>query len=129
MPAVSFEKSICLLTSEQKSLLKKTLANCRKHSKANEIIRQLTGLAEFLSDENDWRAFHKKVVESAPGILNDANQEYGDFQTPLPLAEAVCRKLFRSGYRPTVLLEPTCGRGNFILAALRTFPSILWVYG
>ncbi|MEO6184207.1 MAG: hypothetical protein ABIP76_13875, partial [Verrucomicrobiota bacterium] len=63
MPATPSEKSIRLLTSEQKFLLKKALARCRNYSKANEIIRQLTGLAEFLSDENDWQVFHKKIVE------------------------------------------------------------------
>ncbi|NJK69296.1 MAG: SAM-dependent methyltransferase [Microcoleus sp. SU_5_3] len=49
--------------------------------------------------------------------------EYGDFQTPLELAERVCRKLVELNVNPTTIIEPTCGVGNFIEAAARYFPS------
>jgi hypothetical protein len=49
--------------------------------------------------------------------------EYGDFQTPLALAEMVCRKLLELNVNPRTIIEPTCGIGNFIQAAARLFPS------
>jgi type I restriction-modification system DNA methylase subunit len=49
--------------------------------------------------------------------------EYGDFQTPLELAEMVCRKLVELDVNPRTIIEPTCGIGNFIQAAARLFPS------
>ena len=49
--------------------------------------------------------------------------EYGDFQTPLDLAEKVCQKLVELGVNPDAIVEPTCGVGNFIDAAARLFPS------
>jgi len=49
--------------------------------------------------------------------------EYGDFQTPLALAEMVCRKLVELNVNPRTIIEPTCGIGNFIQAAARSFPS------
>ncbi|MDR0390432.1 MAG: hypothetical protein LBH59_00880 [Planctomycetaceae bacterium] len=55
--------------------------------------------------------------------------EYGDFQTPLELARKICCWLKNQGVKPQVLIEPTCGCGNFILAALETFFSIKHVYG
>ena len=55
--------------------------------------------------------------------------EYGDFQTPLKLARQICRWLKETGIKPEVLVEPACGRGNFIIAALETFPTIKSVYG
>jgi hypothetical protein len=55
--------------------------------------------------------------------------EYGDFQTPLELARKICRWLKEKGIKPEVLVEPTCGRGSFILAALETFTSIKHIYG
>ncbi|MDR0522316.1 MAG: hypothetical protein LBH00_10760, partial [Planctomycetaceae bacterium] len=55
--------------------------------------------------------------------------EYGDFQTPLELARRICCWLKEKGVKPDVLVEPTCGQGNFIVAALETFPSIKTVYG
>src|SRR6476469_3179897 len=55
--------------------------------------------------------------------------EYGDFQTPLDLAEQVCQKLIELGVNPNVIVEPTCGVGNFIDAATRSFPSIDKIVG
>ena len=50
--------------------------------------------------------------------------EFGDYQTPAALADGVCRLLSRRGPPPRSILEPTCGRGNFLTAALRRFPSL-----
>jgi hypothetical protein len=50
--------------------------------------------------------------------------EYGDFQTPLPLAREVCSLLSQSGCKPLSVLEPTCGAGNFLRAALEQFSGI-----
>jgi hypothetical protein len=49
--------------------------------------------------------------------------EFGDFQTPLPLAADVCRFLSRRGIAPASIVEPTCGLGNFVLSALEAFPT------
>jgi hypothetical protein len=43
------------------------------------------------------------------------NNEWGDFQTPVDLADEVLRTLPNRGW--TRLLEPTCGRGSFLSAA------------
>jgi hypothetical protein len=48
--------------------------------------------------------------------------EFGDFQTPPALAEAVCRAL--GVERPVTLIEPTCGTGAFLAAALDCFPRL-----
>jgi len=50
--------------------------------------------------------------------------EFGDFQTPIELARAVCRLLFERGLRPTSVLEPTCGLGSFLVASIEVFPNI-----
>ncbi|AFZ07566.1 type II restriction enzyme NspV-like protein [Oscillatoria nigro-viridis PCC 7112] len=55
--------------------------------------------------------------------------EYGDFQTPLELAEMVCRKLIELDVNPKVIIEPTCGIGNFIKAAANSFPSASKIVG
>jgi hypothetical protein len=57
------------------------------------------------------------------GLLEKKRRvEYGDFQTPLDLAQAVCRAL--RGERPATLIEPTCGTGAFLAAALDRFPRL-----
>lgn len=51
-------------------------------------------------------------------------QEFGDFQTPPQLAREVCSLLAGKGLEPASVLEPTCGEGNFLVAALQAFPGI-----
>lgn len=49
--------------------------------------------------------------------------EYGDFQTPPVLAEAAMAVLRRLGIKPKTVVEPTCGKGTFLLAAIHAFPK------
>lgn len=58
-----------------------------------------------------------------------AKVEYGDFQTPLKLAEKVCQKLVELDINPDVIIEPTCGVGNFIDASARVFKSANKIIG
>ena len=51
--------------------------------------------------------------------------EFGDFQTPLTLATEVCQLLRRAGEAPDFVLEPTCGRGAFLVAAAEAFPQAI----
>ena len=51
--------------------------------------------------------------------------EFGDFQTPRTLAREVCQLLVKLGEKPAVILEPTVGRGAFLLAASEAFPNAL----
>lgn len=55
--------------------------------------------------------------------------EFGDFQTPTRLTRKVCELLSNWELHPKSLVEPTCGRGNFLFAALDQFPSITKVIG
>jgi SAM-dependent methyltransferase len=55
--------------------------------------------------------------------------EFGDFQTPINLALEVCSLVVRTGFRPASVLEPTCGTGTFLRAALETFPHVERVLG
>jgi hypothetical protein len=50
--------------------------------------------------------------------------EFGDFQTPASLAQEVCALLKAKGLRPATLIEPTCGTGKFLQAALDQFSSV-----
>jgi hypothetical protein len=55
--------------------------------------------------------------------------EYGDFQTPSRLARKVCSLLALKGIEPTAIVEPTCGAGNLLIAALDTFPQARHAFG
>jgi hypothetical protein len=49
--------------------------------------------------------------------------EYGDFQTPDRLAADVCQVLAALRLDPRAIVEPTCGVGSLVLAALDAFPD------
>jgi len=55
--------------------------------------------------------------------------EFGDFQTSIALARAICSLVARSGFSPASILEPTCGTGAFLVAGLETFPAVSRVLG
>ncbi|MBD3308248.1 SAM-dependent DNA methyltransferase [candidate division KSB3 bacterium] len=55
--------------------------------------------------------------------------EYGDFQTPAFLAEHIVMFLKKEGINPDVIVEPTCGLGSFIKAAIKEFGPHPLYYG
>lgn len=58
-----------------------------------------------------------------PKTVSCADQ-YGDYQTPHVLATQICRLLSERGIVVASVLEPTCGVGNLLLAALGQFPDV-----
>jgi hypothetical protein len=55
--------------------------------------------------------------------------EFGDFQTPKELAQQACELLSGKEFQPKTIIEPTCGLGNFLLAAIEHFPSFTKALG
>lgn len=54
---------------------------------------------------------------------------FGDFQTPPALAAEVCRVLAARGIAPRAIVEPTCGTGGLLVAALDAFPGAAHALG
>lgn len=54
--------------------------------------------------------------------------EFGDFQTPRDLAVAVTTFLLYAGISPSVIVEPTCGHGSFVLAAHNVFSKVRQIF-
>lgn len=49
--------------------------------------------------------------------------QFGDFQTPAALALEVVRLTRRLGSRARTVIEPSCGKGAFLVAAAEVFPE------
>lgn len=97
-----------------------------RHLSLDEInmqIESICGISCFFSKEQDIDAAFSHYANRKD------KEEYGDWQTSLSLAKRVCLLLKSEGYNPQVIIEPTCGKGNFILAALEIFDNIEDIYG
>lgn len=96
---------------------------------ANSEMLQLSGINDFFLTEQDFQLF-LELLEPRPRVAETTSRrEYGDFQTPSNLSKTVCDVLLSYGISPEVLIEPTFGKGSFILSALKTFPTLRQVYG
>lgn len=99
----------------------------REH--ANESLAEITGVTGFFPDQETFEAFQQAVFAPRERAGGGKARQWGDFQTPPDLAARVCRYLVHLGISPRVIIEPTCGEGNFVLAALEAFPAAELVYG
>lgn len=93
-------------------------------SSANAEVETICGISHFFDDEGAYSIPSKDIRN-----CQNAKDEYGDWQTSMDLALAVCRLLKGMGVSPKVIIEPTCGKGHFILAALQVFDTIEDLYG
>jgi len=96
---------------------------------ANEKLRRLTGVRRFFHDREALKEFRRALMLPASSAVPCKNREWGDFQTPPGLAAQVCHYLVEIGVSPRIIVEPTYGGGNFILAVLKSFPTAELVYG
>ncbi|MDJ0582297.1 SAM-dependent methyltransferase [Crocosphaera sp.] len=55
--------------------------------------------------------------------------EYGDFQTPLTLTDKICQKLVEIKVLPDLIIEPTCGIGNFVKSSNMYFKDFKKIIG
>ncbi|MBI4318989.1 MAG: SAM-dependent methyltransferase [Chloroflexi bacterium] len=111
-----------------RSHLLKRLSACDAVDQANTLLYALTGVRSYFPNQESLREFRRVLSLPPAPEERSPNRQWGDFQTPLDLASRVCRTLADDGVSPRVIVEPTYGAGNFILAALKSFTSIKRVY-
>lgn len=88
---------------------------------ANDAIEKICGIADF---------FETRDYVITKSSVSASKVEYGDWQTNLDLAIRVCNILKKQGVNPDIIIEPTCGTGAFIIAAITVFgKAIKNIYG
>lgn len=108
--------------------LKSCLRGITNHNQANNVISEISGIKDFFVRNEDYLAFQNLLSLRTLSVRDVDRREYGDFQTPDRLTEKVCSFL-RPKQNPKVLVEPTFGKGSFILSALRHFNELTHVFG
>ncbi len=95
----------------------------------NQKLQELTGIIDFFEAESDFEAFKQAVIVDISDNNLIERAEFGDFQTNLNLAQKVCEILRGSDIQPKLIIEPTFGKGVFILSALKTFKNLEKIIG
>ncbi len=91
-----------------------------------EYLTKKTGIIDFFSSVHDLEEFKDFLRNFQPDI--GKSRDLGDFQTPTHLSDMICKYLSDIGLTPNIIIEPTCGTGNFIISALKFFPSLKYLY-
>ncbi|KAA6316432.1 hypothetical protein EZS27_033258, partial [termite gut metagenome] len=117
------------ITYKVSDFLNEILKSTDSSKTANQILYAQFGIICFFENDNELIEF-KKAISFECNTLNEPNRAgYGDFQTNLNLANRVALRLLAKNILPDVVIEPTCGKGNFILASLKHFHKTKTIYG
>lgn len=123
---MSFSKSyipqlvLDFLSNEIPSLLDK--------ASANNFLATICGVNDFFASESEVTTL-KRIIEDNFHTETTVNRrEFGDYQTNKSLAEA-CTLLTKNHTDYEFILEPTCGKGNFIIAALTHIKTLTKLVG
>ncbi|MEX0966411.1 MAG: hypothetical protein WD077_04175 [Bacteroidia bacterium] len=97
--------------------------------KANQKMYDAFGFLHFFDNKEDFDTL-KEVIAINQSIAEETcRAAYGDFQTNSDLANKVTSHLASKDISPEIVIEPTCGKGNFIIASLQNFKNIKNVFG
>src|SRR5882762_11374750 len=91
---------------------------------ANQKMFDACGIKHFFDNDMEFEAL-KEIICSTEYLVEEPDRaEYGDFQTNFNLSNQVAQFLKQGSSNPKIIIEPTCGKGNFIVACLHTFKRI-----
>lgn len=112
------------------TFLKDFLNNTLSFENANQRMVDSFGINSFFENEDDFQRLKESVSIVAINSVEEPDRaEYGDFQTNEVLANKIVNYLAKKDILPEIIIEPTCGKGNFIIASLLNFKTIKKVFG
>ncbi len=117
------------ITHQVSDFLIDNLKKITSFEKANQKMYDAFGIIHFFDNDEELETL-KEVLSITNNVVEEPDRaEYGDFQTNSDLANKVTLYLATKKISPEVVIEPTCGKGNFIIASLRNFKNIKNVFG
>jgi hypothetical protein len=105
------------------------LRNITSCEVANKKMYDACGVVHFFEDNEVLEKLKKTILTVGNLVEEPDRAEYGDFQTNENLANKVTAHLVAKNISPEIIIEPTCGKGNFIIAALENFSQIQHIVG
>jgi len=98
-------------------------------TKVNTVIKEVSGINDFFTAQGQAAELLEKIKGHNSIVSEPDRREYGDFQTNQFLAQKVVDYIFSKSNDFEFVLEPTCGRGNFLLATIKKLKNLKKVVG
>ncbi|MDV3751880.1 hypothetical protein [Elizabethkingia anophelis] len=117
------------ITQQTSDYLNNNLKDVGSVKIANQKMKKAFGFINFFDNEDDLQILKETIAYSQNIIAEPDRVEYGDFQTNIELANKVAQYLETRINSPEIIIEPTCGKGNFIIASLQKFKKINKIFG
>ncbi len=108
-------------------LIRSDFTDLSSFEDANEFIQKQVNIQNFFSNQKEYYLFREFIQyeqEDSP-----PSKQWGDVQTPIDFVQKVYAIIKNTGFNPDIVIEPTCGKGNFLIEALHTFPKLQQMYG
>lgn len=122
--------SIYNFSNEVKKYLINLFDDCTDFKEANLAIYEKFRIHSFFLSSADFEELRNIVSSNSTNYYHSRNkEEYGDFQTNLDLAIRVLSLISSKDISPDIVLEPTSGYGNFILATLSRLRNVKTIIG
>ncbi len=96
---------------------------------SNSIIKEVSGINDFFGSQEQATVLLEKIKGHNSIVLEPDRREYGDFQTNQLLAQKIAEYVFTKSNDFEFILEPTCGKGNFLLATIKKSKNLKKVVG
>ena len=114
---------LCNLSETSLQFIEQQIRPLVSFQAANTLLHKTCGIQDFFPSKSSFKTFQSARSKD---LKVENRRAFGDFQTNATLAQQIVKHLKGN---PTLLLEPTCGKGIFILAALQQFPSLKTIIG
>jgi len=118
------------ISFEVADLLNNMLRHIPKYEAANNKIIDTFKIKNFFTSQDEFELFKQEISVYESMVSEPDRAEYGDFQTNFDLASSIILFLKdKKTANPKLIIEPTCGKGSFIIAALSVFQHIEKIVG
>lgn len=109
--------------------LKESLKKISTFEMANQKMYNAFGMVHFFENNDELESLKIAICDIQSITQEPDRAEYGDFQTNPDLANKITLFLSSKNISPEIIIEPTCGKGNFIIASLQRFKSLKRIIG
>ncbi|MAL21668.1 hypothetical protein [Xanthomarina sp.] len=117
------------ITDSTLEFFQKNLKTLFDFYQINNLVKKVSGINTFFTSQEEATELLEKLKENNSIVSEPNRREYGDFQTNENLSEQVAKYVFLKQNGFEFILEPTCGKGNFILASIKQSNSLKKIVG